>query len=82
MLLKSCYIILNLFFFDSLNQANILLINLKEIIENLQSEINHLKTQVEKLQFEKQQLFISNKYLSNKRDFLEETFKMIFALLV
>ena len=78
-LVKPCFIIL---FTDVSNHANILLINLKEIIKKLQSERNHFKNQVKKLQFEKQQLVISNKNLSNKVDCLEETFKMKFDLLV
>ena len=77
--MKPCFIIL---FTDVSNHANILLINLKEIIEKLQSERNHFKNQVKKLQFEKQQLVISNKNLSNKVDCLEETIKMKFDLLV
>ena len=74
--MKSCFIIL---FTDVSNHANLLLINLKEIIDKLQSERNNFKTQVEKLQFEKQQLVILNKNLSNKVNCLEETLKTKFA---
>ena len=77
--MKSCFTIL---FTDVSNHANILLTNLKEIIDKLQSERNHFKSQVEKLQLEKQKLIISNKNLSNKVSCLEETLKMKFALLV
>ena len=77
--MKSCFIIL---FTDISNHANILLVNLKEIIDKLQSERNHFKTQVEKLQFEKQQLIVSNKNLSNKVNCLEKTLKMELTLLV
>ena len=54
------------------NQASVLLINLKEIINKLQSEKNYLKTQVVKLQVEKKQLDISNKNLTNKVNMLEK----------
>ena len=74
--MKSCFII---FFTDISNHANILLVNLKEIIDKLQSERNNFKTQVEKLQFEKQQLVILNKNLSNIVNCLEETLKTKFA---
>ena len=77
--MKSCFIIL---FTDVSNHANMLLINLKEIIDKLQCERNHFKSQVEKLQLEKQQLIISNKNMSNKVNGLEETLKLKFALLV
>ena len=62
-------------FIDESNQANILLFNLKEVIDKLQAERNYFKTQVEKLQFEKKQLIISNKNLSNKVDCLEKIWK-------
>ena len=64
---------------DVSNQANLLLINLKEIIDNLQTERNYFKIQVEKLQSEKQQLIISNKNLSNKVDCLEEKMQTEFT---
>ena len=54
------------------NQASVLLINLKEIINKLQSEKNYFKTQVVKLQVEKKQLVISNKNLTNKVNMLEK----------
>ena len=67
-------------FTDVSNQTNVLLLNLKEIVEKLQAERNYLKTQVENLQFEKKQLIVSNKNLSNKVDFLEEKLKTKFTL--
>ena len=47
-------------------KANILLIDLKEVVNKLQSEKVYFKTQVEKLKFEKKQLMILNKNLKNK----------------
>ena len=65
---------------DVSNQASMLLFNLKEIIDKLQAESNYFKTQVEKLQFEKKQLIVSNKNLSNKVDCLEEKLKTKFTV--
>ena len=62
----------NISFIDLSNQASVLLINLKEIINKLQSEKNYFKTQVVKLQVEKKQLLISNKNLTNKVNMLEK----------
>ena len=42
------------------------MVNLKEIIDKLQSENIYFKTQVEILQAENKQLVISNKNLSNE----------------
>ena len=67
-------------FTDVSNQTNVLLLNLKEIVEKLQAERNYLKTQVENLQFEKKQLIVSNKNLSNKVDCLEEKLKTKFTV--
>ena len=64
------------------NQASVLLINLKEIINKLQSEKNYLKTQVVKLQVEKKQLDISNKNLTNKVNMLEKGLQSKVLLLV
>ena len=52
-----------------------MLVNLKEIIEKLQIEKNHYKSQVEKLQTEKKQLVNSNKNLSYKVYCLERDFQ-------
>ena len=52
-----------------------LLVNLKEIIDKLQSEKSYLKTQVAKLQLEKKQLIILNKNLSIKVNPLEDKLK-------
>ena len=54
------------------NKANVLLMNLKEIIDKLQSEKSHFKTQVEKLTTEKKRLVVSNKNLTNKISMLEK----------
>ena len=61
-------------FVDVTSQASLLLVNLKEIIANLQTEKVYLKSQVEKLQVRKKQLVISNKSLSYKVFCLEETY--------
>ena len=53
------------------NQANLLLNNLKFIVDKIQSEKTHLKNQVEKLKIEKKQLISSNKNLTNKIHMLE-----------
>ena len=60
---------------DVSNQANLLLVNLKEVIGKLQAERNYFKTQVEKLQIEKQKLFVSNQKMSKKVKCLEEELK-------
>ena len=54
------------------SQTNLLLNNLKLIVDKLQSEKAHFKTQVEKLKIEKKQLVISNKNLTNKINVLEK----------
>ena len=46
--------------------------NLKSIINKLQSEKAYFKTQVEKLNIEKKQLIISNKNILNKVNMLEK----------
>ena len=48
------------------NQANVLLINLKQLVDKLQSQKAHLKTQVKKLTVEKKNLINLNKSLTNK----------------
>ena len=53
------------------NKANVLLMNLKEVIDKLQSEKSYFKTQVENLTTEKKLLNISNKNLTNKISMLE-----------
>ena len=70
------------FITDVSNQANLLLNNLKEVIDNLQAERNYFKTQVEKLKKEKQQLSISNQNMSKKVKCLEEELKTTTTLLV
>ena len=63
---------LSLIFIDVSNQTNLLLNNLKLIVDKLQSEKAYFKTQVEKLEIDKKQLIISNKSLTNKVDMLEK----------
>ena len=60
------------FFTGASNQANLLLVNLKEVIDKLQAERNYFKTQAEKLQIEKQQLILSNQKMKTKLNNLEE----------
>ena len=62
-------------FSDISNQANLLLTNLKVLVENLQTKKTYFQTQVEKLQIEKKQLIVSNKKLSNKVISLEDYIK-------
>ena len=67
---------------DVSNQADLLLVNLKEVIGKLQAERNYFKTQVEKLQIEKQQLIVINQNMSKKLKCLEEELKTTTTLLV
>ena len=55
---------------------------MKEIVDKLQAERNYFEAQVEKLQFEKKQLIISNKNLSNRVNMLEKDLIMKAFLLV
>ena len=64
---------------DVSNQADLLLVNLKEVIGKLQAERNYFKTQVEKLQIEKQQLIVINQTMSKKLKCLEEELKTTIA---
>ena len=61
-----------IFILDVSNQTNLLLNNLKLIVDKLQSEKAYLKTQVEKLKTEKEQLVIPNYNLTNKISMLEK----------
>ena len=63
------------FFSDNSNQANLLLTNLKVLVDNLQAKTTYFQTQVDKLQIEKKQLIISNKKLSNKLYSFEKEIK-------
>ena len=65
-----------------LNKANLLLVNLKEIIEDLEAKNVVFQTQLEKvtmenkkLTIENKQLNISNKHLCNEVIFLREEIK-------
>ena len=57
---------------DVSNQTNLLLTNLKSIVDKLQSEKAYFKTQVEKHKFEKKQLIIINKNLTTKINIFEK----------
>ena len=59
-------------FIELSNQASVLLINLKEIIDKLQSEKSYFKNQVVKLKNKNKQLVISNKNLTHKVDMLQK----------
>ena len=63
---KNYSICISWFFSDVSNQANLLLTNLKVLVDNLQSKTSYFQAQVVKLKIEKKQLIISNKKLSNK----------------
>ena len=65
---------------DVSNQANILLINLKEIVDKLRSEKFYFKTQVAKLQCEKKELNNTIKNLSYKVSCLKDELKLNFTL--
>ena len=62
-------------FLDVSNQANLLLVNFKEIIQKLQAKKKYFKIKIEKLQVEKKLLIISNKTLSNEVKSLKEDLK-------
>ena len=64
-----------IFILDVSNQTNLLLNNLKLIVDKLQSEKAYLKTQVEKVKTEKEQLIISNYNLTNKISMFERDIK-------
>ena len=59
-------------FSDVSNQANLLLTNLKVLVDNLQAKTTYFQTLVENLKIEKKQLIISNKNLSKKVNCLED----------
>ena len=63
------------YFSDVSNQADLLLTNLKEIIENLQTQNVYFQGQVENLQVENKNLTVSNINLTNKVKLLEEKFQ-------
>ena len=63
------------FFLDLSNQANLLLVNLKEVVDKLQAKNICFKTQVEKLTNENKQLRISNKKLSIELNCVKEDLK-------
>ena len=65
---------------DVSKQTNLLLNNLKVIVDKLQSEKSSFKTQVEKLKMEKNQLTISNRNLTKKVNLLEKELQKITLL--
>ena len=69
-------------FLDVLNKANLLLVNLKELVEDLQAKNELFETQLEKvtmknkkLTIENKQLVISNKNLLSEVNCLREEIK-------
>ena len=69
-------------FLDVVNKANLLLVNLKEIIEDLQAQNSLIQTQLEKetmenkkLTIENKQLIIYNENLCCEVNFLKEQIK-------
>ena len=69
------FICINWFFLDVSNQVNLLMTNLKVLVDELQAKTTYFQIQVEKLQIENNQLVISNKKLSNKVINLEKEIK-------
>ena len=65
------YLQVCLFLEDVSNQANLLLTNLKEIIEKLQAKNISFQNQLKKLTIENRQLIVSNKKLSNEVNYLK-----------
>ena len=57
------------------NQASFLLVNLKEIIDELQAKNISFQNQVKQLTFENKQLIVSNKKLSIEVNCLKEDLK-------
>ena len=74
-ILKTYTILFLIFFLDISNQANLHLVNLKEIIEKLQSDNFYFQTKVESLQIENKQLTKSNRNLFNEVNNLKEKLK-------
>ena len=64
-------------FSDVSNQANLLLTNLKVLVDNLQAKTTYFQTLVENLNIEKKQLIVSNKNLSKKVNCLEDYIKKL-----
>ena len=64
-------------FSDVSNQANLLLTNLKVLVDNLQAKTTYFQTLVENLNIEKKQLIISNKNLSKKVNCLKDYIKKL-----
>ena len=59
-----------------LNQANLLLINVKEIIEDLQAKNIQLQSQVKKITIENEQLIFSNQSLISEVKLLKENLEI------
>ena len=64
-----------LFLEDVSNQANLLLTNLKEIIDKLQAKNTSFQNQVKQLAIENKQLIVSNNKLSIELNCLKEDLK-------
>ena len=69
------YLQVCLFLEDVSNQANLLLTNLKEIIEKLQAKNISFQNQLKKLTIENKKLIVSNKKLSIEVNCLQENLK-------
>ena len=69
------YLQVCLFLEDVSNQANLLLVNLKEIIDKLQAKNTSFQSQVKQLIIENKQLIIANKKLCNEVNCLKEGLK-------
>ena len=64
------------FYEDISNQANLLLVNLKEIIDKLQAKNISFQNQVKKLTIENNQMINLNKKLSTENNSLKEDLKL------
>ena len=67
--------------FRFFKKADLLLTNLKEVIDKLQKQNKFFQIKVKELKVEKEQLVILNKNLLDKVDFLEENVKQKFVWL-
>ena len=65
--------------FRFFKKADLLLTNLKEVIDKLQKQNKFFQIKVKELKVQKEQLVIWNKNLLDKVDFLEENVKQKFV---
>ena len=66
---------------DTSTQANLLLTNLKEVIEKLQSEKNFYETKVEFLKIDNKRVYVVNKKLIEKVKCLEDKLETLTLVL-